>query len=125
MNCPKCHSENPDTSSFCSDCGTQLGPIEEVSVTKTLETPVIKLTKGNYGIASQHLTFMLLRSMFPGLYLFLLRDFIFRRSNVISHSRKKEMSNVEKRPHFKEINIRRKKYVCAHDLRRNNDRNDG
>jgi hypothetical protein len=36
--CPKCEAENPDTQSFCDDCGTQLGPL---SVTKTLKVPPI------------------------------------------------------------------------------------
>jgi len=48
MKCPKCQSDNPDASRFCADCGTQLGPAEdiEVSHTKTLETPVEELTRG-------------------------------------------------------------------------------
>jgi serine/threonine protein kinase/formylglycine-generating enzyme required for sulfatase activity/predicted esterase len=42
--CPKCNADNPDTKSFCGDCGTQLGISPDVapSVTKTLKTP----TKG-------------------------------------------------------------------------------
>jgi serine/threonine protein kinase/Tfp pilus assembly protein PilF len=48
MKCPKCNAYNPDTKQFCGDCGTKLTPIEEVqlSLTKTLETPVEKLTRG-------------------------------------------------------------------------------
>jgi serine/threonine protein kinase/tetratricopeptide (TPR) repeat protein len=48
IKCPKCQSENPDNKQFCGDCGTKLTPIEEVqpSFTKTLETPVEKLTRG-------------------------------------------------------------------------------
>ena len=52
MICPKCLSENADTSKFCNSCGLSFGtegrPEAErpVSVTKTLETPVLKITKG-------------------------------------------------------------------------------
>jgi serine/threonine protein kinase/Tfp pilus assembly protein PilF len=47
MKCPKCHSDNPDTKKFCGECGTQLLPPGEISVpTKTLETPIDKLTRG-------------------------------------------------------------------------------
>jgi len=46
--CPKCHSENPDTKQFCGDCGTQLTLAEkpDVSLTRTLETPVDDLPRG-------------------------------------------------------------------------------
>jgi len=37
VKCPKCQTDNPDTSSYCADCGTQLVPIKDVSVTKTLQ----------------------------------------------------------------------------------------
>jgi serine/threonine protein kinase/Tfp pilus assembly protein PilF len=49
MKCPKCQSDNPDTSRFCAECGTQILPAEEVSVstTKTLETPQEELTTGS------------------------------------------------------------------------------
>ena len=45
IKCPKCHSENPDTTRFCSECGTQLLPSEEISVspTKTLQIPMREL----------------------------------------------------------------------------------
>jgi len=52
MRCPKCLSENTDTSKFCSNCGSSFGAEERpeaagpVSVTKTLETPVHKIAKG-------------------------------------------------------------------------------
>jgi serine/threonine protein kinase len=46
IQCPKCHSENPDTARFCSNCATPL-PSPEVSVTKTLETPTRKLALGS------------------------------------------------------------------------------
>lgn len=47
--CPKCDSDNLDTSRFCAECGTQLQPSEEIpaSPTKTLETPIEKLTTGS------------------------------------------------------------------------------
>jgi serine/threonine protein kinase len=48
IECPKCHSENPETKQFCADCGTQLIPPEgpQVSKTMTLETPAEGLTRG-------------------------------------------------------------------------------
>ena len=48
MLCPKCFSENADTSKFCNNCGLSLGPEEQpgFSATKTLETSVPKITKG-------------------------------------------------------------------------------
>jgi serine/threonine protein kinase len=47
--CPKCKTKNPETQKFCGDCGTQLLPLEEisVSVTNTLETPIKKLEIGS------------------------------------------------------------------------------
>jgi len=58
IKCPQCHTENSDTSRFCSECGTKLyrkgqigvsGPTDEISVscTKTLETPKEELTTGH------------------------------------------------------------------------------
>ncbi len=46
--CPKCHSENTDTASFCSNCATPLLSPEKISVshTKTLEIPIKELTRG-------------------------------------------------------------------------------
>jgi len=32
MKCPKCHFDNPDDTRFCSNCGTQLLPPEEISL---------------------------------------------------------------------------------------------
>jgi serine/threonine protein kinase len=48
IKCPKCHSANLDTSSFCSDCGTRLGRAGDIRVsrTKTLEDPTKELTTG-------------------------------------------------------------------------------
>jgi len=47
--CPKCKADNPDTKSFCGECGTQLGPADnaQASFTKTLETPKEKLNTGS------------------------------------------------------------------------------
>ncbi len=49
MKCPKCKADNPDTQSFCGECGTQLEPSDDsqVSFTKTLETPREELTTGS------------------------------------------------------------------------------
>jgi TolB-like protein/Tfp pilus assembly protein PilF len=48
--CPKCHSENPEESRFCSRCATPLLPSDEIptiSHTKTLQTPAKELTRGS------------------------------------------------------------------------------
>lgn len=49
MKCPKCHSENSDTSRFCSNCATQLARSGQSrpELTKTLESPVHALVKGS------------------------------------------------------------------------------
>jgi serine/threonine protein kinase len=45
--CPKCKAENPDTQSFCGNCGTQLTPVKEIPVpTQTLEVPKEELIRG-------------------------------------------------------------------------------
>jgi TolB-like protein len=48
MECPKCHFDNPDESSFCGKCATPLPPIEEISAspTKALEKTPDELTRG-------------------------------------------------------------------------------
>jgi serine/threonine protein kinase/Flp pilus assembly protein TadD len=46
IKCPKCHYENPDDTLYCGRCKTPLKPLEEISVTKTLETPAKGLTSG-------------------------------------------------------------------------------
>ncbi len=46
VNCPKCRAENPETSRFCADCGTQLGEQKPESQTKTLQTPISELATG-------------------------------------------------------------------------------
>lgn len=43
--CPKCNADNPDTSRFCSDCGTQIVSIEDASVTKTIKKPMVSAGK--------------------------------------------------------------------------------
>jgi serine/threonine protein kinase/Tfp pilus assembly protein PilF len=43
--CPKCQQENPETATFCADCGTRLAS-QEFSITKTLETPTKTLETG-------------------------------------------------------------------------------
>ncbi len=45
--CPKCQSENPDTAKFCSECATPLQPSKDISVTKTLETPLEEYPRGS------------------------------------------------------------------------------
>jgi len=53
MKCPKCHSESPPDTKFCSNCGTQLIPLndkpkeEPLSLTETLQTPVLELAIGS------------------------------------------------------------------------------
>jgi hypothetical protein len=49
IECPKCHSENPETKQFCADCGTQLPPSKDIrpEVTETLQTPIRDLTTGS------------------------------------------------------------------------------
>ena len=48
MKCPHCQAENPETSRFCADCGTRLGPpgaVENLQ-TMTLRPPLKALTPG-------------------------------------------------------------------------------
>ena len=49
MKCPKCNSDNPDTKQFCADCGTQLTPAEEISLTRTkiVDAPVEEINTGS------------------------------------------------------------------------------
>jgi len=47
IKCPKCQTENPDTKKFCGECATPLQPSKDIGVTKTLETPREKLTRGS------------------------------------------------------------------------------
>ncbi|MFC2165363.1 hypothetical protein ACFLT2_10250 [Acidobacteriota bacterium] len=39
VKCPQCDFKNPDDTFYCGKCASPLKPPEEVSVTKTLETP--------------------------------------------------------------------------------------
>jgi TolB-like protein/tetratricopeptide (TPR) repeat protein/predicted Ser/Thr protein kinase len=45
--CPKCQTENPDTSKFCSECASPLQPSKDIGVTKTIITPTTGLQKGS------------------------------------------------------------------------------
>ena len=49
IRCPKCHSENLDTSRFCGSCAAPIGAEEHGSASfiKTLETPFKGLLKQN------------------------------------------------------------------------------
>ena len=54
--CPKCNTDNPDTSRFCSDCGTQIVSMEDASVTKTIQEPIVssgKTIAGKYKILAE------------------------------------------------------------------------
>jgi serine/threonine-protein kinase len=44
--CPKCDTVNPSDSKYCKECATSLPYSKEISVTKTLETPTDKFTRG-------------------------------------------------------------------------------
>ena len=46
IKCPKCQSDNPQTATFCADCGTKLSSLEDISVTKTMETAVEEYPRG-------------------------------------------------------------------------------
>jgi hypothetical protein len=46
MDCPKCHTRNPDDAKFCAECATPLKSLQDVSVTKTLETPAQEPSRG-------------------------------------------------------------------------------
>jgi serine/threonine protein kinase len=47
VKCPECQHENPEETSFCGKCGTQLPSIENIEVTETMETPKQELTTGS------------------------------------------------------------------------------
>jgi serine/threonine protein kinase/Tfp pilus assembly protein PilF len=48
MKCPKCQTDNPGTSHFCADCGTQFPAPDDHSLvfTETLQAPVHELSTG-------------------------------------------------------------------------------
>jgi serine/threonine-protein kinase len=46
MKCPKCQTNNPETATFCADCGTNLTLSKDIKVTETLETPKEELARG-------------------------------------------------------------------------------
>jgi hypothetical protein len=47
IKCPNCQHENPDDTLYCGKCGIPLKHPEDISVTKTLETPVEQLAPGS------------------------------------------------------------------------------
>ena len=49
MECPNCHSENKDSSKFCSNCATPLSQagLPAISLTRTIETPAYAVSKGS------------------------------------------------------------------------------
>jgi serine/threonine protein kinase/tetratricopeptide (TPR) repeat protein len=49
VKCQKCETDNPETSRFCADCGTQLGLTEDIPAgpTMTIEAPIEELTTGS------------------------------------------------------------------------------
>ena len=54
--CPKCNADNPDTSRFCSDCGTQIVSNKDISITKTIQDPLVssgKIIAGKYKILAE------------------------------------------------------------------------
>jgi len=46
IKCPKCQHDNPDDTVYCGKCATQLPSSKDIKVTKTMETPKEKLTRG-------------------------------------------------------------------------------
>jgi len=46
IKCPKCLTENPDTQKFCGECATPLPSSKDIGITKTIEAPVEKFTRG-------------------------------------------------------------------------------
>ena len=46
IKCPECKTENTSDSQFCKKCATPLPMTEDISVTKTMETPIQDLKRG-------------------------------------------------------------------------------
>jgi serine/threonine protein kinase len=46
VTCPKCQHENPDDTTYCGKCATQLPPLKDIEVTETIEAPKEELTRG-------------------------------------------------------------------------------
>ena len=44
--CPRCQHENPDDTIYCGNCATPLQPSKDIGVTKTIETPIERFTRG-------------------------------------------------------------------------------
>ena len=56
IECPKCHTKNPEDSKFCNECAAPLRPSKDISVTKTLQTPQAipgKTISGKYKILQE------------------------------------------------------------------------
>ena len=47
IKCPKCKSDNPETATFCADCGTRLPSPDNIEVSETVETSEGELTIGS------------------------------------------------------------------------------
>jgi serine/threonine protein kinase len=47
IKCPKCKVENPETATFCADCGSKLPSPADIEVTETMEAPKKELTTGS------------------------------------------------------------------------------
>jgi serine/threonine protein kinase len=48
IQCPKCKADNPNTQSFCGNCGSELTPVKETPIpTQTIEAPREELTTGS------------------------------------------------------------------------------
>jgi Tol biopolymer transport system component/tRNA A-37 threonylcarbamoyl transferase component Bud32 len=44
--CPKCNSDNPETATFCADCGASLLDHKDIAVTETIQAPKEELITG-------------------------------------------------------------------------------